>query len=270
LDLSALSTLPKGLNPTLLVYEEKLSKNVAGILETSRNRDLAIPFGKSWIHAHGARVLFSDSMSVKASELRVHLAPAADAMPDLDHNTERTLAANFQAQLLRYRMVHFDTVRNSHFDYSSFEPGVQDDARALLTPLIDCGDLRECILSSLLSRSKEVAGARFTELNCLVIEAALCFCHDSSKREFFVQDITDAVNAILIGRHEESVKNSKTVGTALRGLGLYADRVSRGYRVVLTTENRERIHGQAREYNVASIQGGPQCDKCEPTDASPS
>jgi hypothetical protein len=270
LDLSVLSTLPKGLNPTLLIYEEKLAKNVARILETSRNRDLAIPYGKSWIHSYGARVLFSDPNGVNASDLRVHFVPTAGAFPELKDDAERTIAADFQAKLLRYRMLHFNTVRDSNFEFAEVDPAMQDDARSLLTPLIDCGDLRASILSSLLSRSKEVSGARFTELDCLVIEAALCFCHDSSKSEFFVKDVTDAVNAILMGRHEELVISSKTVGTALRGLGLFAERVTKGYRVSLTDGNRERIHRLAGDYNVASIQEGARCDQCGRTDATPS
>jgi hypothetical protein len=39
LDLSALSTLPKGLGATLLVHDGKLSKNVVHALNASRNRD---------------------------------------------------------------------------------------------------------------------------------------------------------------------------------------------------------------------------------------
>jgi len=270
LDLASLSTLPEGLNPTLLICEENLAKNVARILETSRNRDLAIPYGKSWIHGYGARVLFSDPNGVNASDLRVHFVPTAGAFPELKDDAERTIAADFQAKLLRCRMLHFNTVRDSNFEFAEVDPAMQDDARSLLTPLIDCGDLRASILSSLLSRSKEVSGARFTELDCLVIEAALCFCHDSSKREFFVQDITAAVNAILMGRHEESVISSKTVGTALRGLGLFAERVTKGYRVLLTDGNRERIHRLAGDYNVASIQEGARCDQCGRIDATPS
>jgi hypothetical protein len=269
LDLASLSTLPNGLDPTLLVYEEKLTKNVGRILDTSRNRDLAIPLGKSWIHARGARVLFSDSASVNASDLRIHLASTTTALPDLSDDAERTIAAEFQGKLLRYRLVHFDTVRNSHFDTSSFNPGVQDDARALLTPLIDCGDLRASILSSLLSRSKEVAGARLTDLDCLVVEAALCYCHDPSKEEFFVQEMADAVNAILSGRHEERTTTTKAVGQTLRGLGLAAERVTRGYRIDLTNNNRETIHRLAREHDVPSIQGGVErCDHCQRADDS--
>jgi hypothetical protein len=235
----------------------------------SRNRDLAIPYGKSWIHAYGARVLFSDPNSLDASDLRIHLASTAAALPELKYDDERTIAGDFQAKLLRYRMIHFNAVRDSKIDSSHFHADVQDDVRALISHLIDAGDFRESILSSLLSRSKEHAGARFTDLDCLVIEGALCFCHDPSKEEFFVQEIADVVNAILLGRHEERTTTSKAVGQTLRGLGLTTERVTRGYQVDLTNSNREQIHRLAREHDVPSIMDGVErCDHCQPTDDS--
>ena len=269
LDLASLSTLPKRLNPTLLVHEEKLVNNVARILETSRNRDLAIPFGKSWIHAYGAKVLFSDSMSVKASELRIHLAPTAGALPELKEDVEEAIAADFQAKLLRYRLEYLNRVRDSNFDYSNFNPDVQDNARALLTPLGDCNELRESVLTSLRFQNKEVAGARFTDLDCLVVEAALTFCHDPSKEAVFVQEMADVVNAILSGRHEDQTATSKAVGQALRGFGLAAERVTRGYRIDLTNSNREKIHRLAEEHDVPSIKDGiERCDHCQPREDS--
>jgi hypothetical protein len=269
LDLSALSTLPKGLEATLIIHDERLSKNVARTLDASRNRDLSIPFGRNWIHAYGAKVLFSDSMSVKASELRIHLAPTAGALPELKEDVEGTIAADFQSQLLRYRLDHFNTVRDSNFDCSDFNPDVQDNARALLTPLGDCNELRESVLTSLRFQNKEVAGARFTDLDCLVVEAALAFCHDPSKEVVFVQEMADAVNAILSGRHEDQTATSKAVGQALRGFGLVGERMTRGYCIDLPNSNREKIHRLAREHDVPSIMDGVErCDHCQPTDDS--
>jgi hypothetical protein len=269
LDLSALSTLPKGLEATLLIHDEKLSNNLARTLDASRNRDLSIPFGRNWIHAYGAKVLFSDSMSVKASELRIHLAPTAGALPELKEDVEEAIAADFQAKLLRYRLEYLNRVRDSNFDYSNFSPDVQDNARALLTPLGDCNELRESVLTSLRFQNKEVAGARFTDLDCLVVEAALAFCHDPSKEVVFVQEMADVVNAILSGRHEDQTATSKAVGQTLRGLGLAAERVTRGYRIDLTNNNREKIHRLAREHDVPSIRDGVErCALCQRRDGS--
>jgi hypothetical protein len=269
LDLSALSTLPKGLGATLLIHDEKISKNVARALNASRNRDLSVPIGRNLIHAYGAKVLFSDPTSVSESDLQIHLASTAGVLPDLSDDVERTMAAEFQGELLRFRMVHLDRVRDASFDCSTFNPDLQDNVRALISPLIDSADFRESILATLLSRSKGCAAARFTELDCLVIEAALCFCHDPSKDAFFVQELADVVNAILFGRHEERTTTSKAVGQTLRGLGLAAERVTRGYRIDLTNSNREKIHRLAEEHDVPSIKDGiERCDHCHPRDDS--
>jgi hypothetical protein len=265
LDLSALHTLPKGLDSTLLIYEDKLSKNVARLLEISRNRELVIPFGKSCIHAYGARVLFSDSV-IDTFALQIHLPPTTGALTELKDDAEKTIAPDFQAKLLRYRLIHFATVQHSHFDCTGFVPDMHDDVRALLSPLIDCGHFGESILSSLQSRSKERAGSRFTDLDCLVIESALAFCHDSSAEEFFVKDITDTANAMLQGRNEDLTIKAKAVGQALRRLGLFPVRVTDGYHLVLTNRIREKIHRSAEEHNVPSVdEGTRRCDHCRPS-----
>jgi hypothetical protein len=83
LDLAALSTLPEGLEATLLVQEEKLTKTVTRILDTSRYRDVRIPLGRSWIHAYGAKVLFSDPMALDAAALRINLSSVGGMLPEL-------------------------------------------------------------------------------------------------------------------------------------------------------------------------------------------
>ncbi len=266
LDLAALSTLPQGLEATLLIQEEKLTKSLTRILDTSRYRDVKIPLQKSWIHAYGARVLFSDPMALDAAALRINLSSAGGMLRELKDDMEKTIAADFQAKLLRYRMVQYDAVKDSHFNSSDFVPQMQEVAQALITPLIDCGDFRKSILSSLTSRNKDCAGARFIDLNCVVIEAALAFCHDSTKENFFVKEIADAADAILQGRHEDSKLSPKSAGRTLRGLGFFPERVTGGYRLTLSDVHREKIHWLAKEYNVPSLDAGTRrCDHCPPS-----
>ncbi len=269
LDLAALSTLPKGLEATLLIQEEKLTKSLTRILDTSRYRDVKIPLQKSWIHAYGARVLFSNPMALDAAALRINLSSAGGMLPELKDDMERTIAADFQAKLLRYRMVQYEAVKDSHFNYSDFIPQMEEVVRALITPLIDDGEFRESVLSALTARNKDCAGARFTDLNCVVIEAALAFCHDSTVERFLVKDIADAADAILLGRDEDNRISAKAAGQVLRGLGLFPERVTKGYHLALNDSNREKIHRLAKEYNVHSLDKGTRrCDYCPPTDSN--
>lgn len=266
LDLAALTTLPQGLEPTLLIQEEKLTKSLTRVLDTSRYRDVKIPLQKSLIHAYGARVLFSDPMALDAAALRINLSSAGGMLPELKDDMERTIANDYQAKLLRYRMVQYGAVKNSHFNCSDFAPQMEEVVRALITPLIDCDEFKESVLSSLTSRNEDCAGARFTDLNCVVIEAALAFCHDSTKGEFFVKDIADAADAILLGRGEDNKIGPKAAGQVLRGLGLFPERVTKGYHIALKESNCEKIHRLAIEYNVHSLdKGTKRCNYCPPT-----
>jgi len=267
LDLAALCTLPEGLNATLLIGDEKLARTVGHVLNTAGTRNLRIPFGRNWIYAYGATVLFS-TPATPAQGLRVHLAPTLGILPELREETEQTIATNFHSKLLRFRMRHFDLVRDSKFDCSNFHRHMQDILRTLINPLIGCDDLKKSVLSSLLPQSEQIAGERFTDLNCLVIEAALCYCHDTSVQTFFVQEITDAVNAVFQDRHEERLVTSRLVGATLRELGLFAERVTRGYHVILTDANRRTIHRLGKEYRVASMTDGIlRCDFCQSPEA---
>lgn len=265
LDVASLRTLPVGLVPTLLILDERLARNVATILQTSKTRTTPIAIGKGWIHAYGAKVFFTDSMAIDGSALRINLPHNTSPLSVFEEGLEKKIAADFQAKLLRYRFIHYDAVKNSHFSCAGFGVGMQEEARALITPLIECNDLQKVVLSSLRRQSRDSAGAKFADLHCLTIEAALAFCHDSSVDRFLVKDLADAVNAILHGRGEETVFTARCVGQTLRVIGLFAQRVTRGFQVVLTRANRERIHRLAREYSVASIEEGVlRCDQCTP------
>ena len=79
-------------------------------------------------------------------------------LTDLHDDAGKTFAADFQSKLLRFRLLHFNTVRNSNFECSEISPAMQTDSRALLTPLIDCGDYRKSILSSLLLAVQNAQG----------------------------------------------------------------------------------------------------------------
>lgn len=262
LDIAALRTLPKGLEPTILIHDENISKNVERLLTTSKNRELGMPVGKNWIYCSGPSVIFSGSKSLDVSALKIHFAPSL-AAPELREEVQETIATDFQAKLLRYRMVKYNEVRGSKEECLEFALPMRNDARALIVPLIENADLAQSVSSSLHSQNKESTGARFTDLNCLVIEAALHFCHDPNREAFFVKEVADAVNAILFGRHEEGSISNKLVGLTLHNLGLFTERVTKGYRVLVTDKNRKTIHRLAIEYNVVTILSeSVRCDLC--------
>ena len=117
------------------------------------------------------------------------------------------------------------------------------------------------VSDSFLERSQEVAADRLTDDRCLVAEGALFFCHRADMRGFFVGELAQKVNQILIGRHEERAVTARKIGGLLKELGIRKEvRVAKGCRVSLTDAVRKKIHDQARAYGVTPA--GNELVKC--------
>jgi hypothetical protein len=167
---------------------------------------------------------------------------------------EQHISQEFQAKLLRYRMVHYRDVRNCKSDYKAFVPEMRQEARTWLAPICDCPELSRSVFEEIARQSQEAAGARFSDPKCLVTEAALFFCHRPDTAHFFVGELAETVNLLLQGRHEEPSLSAKGAGLILRGLGLHGERVAEGYKVALSEAVRQRIHRLAHDFQVASLQ----------------
>jgi hypothetical protein len=263
-DLPALGTLPCQLGATLLIDQRNLSRRVRGALRASSRRHFFIARGRGQLHIYGAKVFSADPCSVDGQGLQVCVAPAQDPLPELTDEDDAEIGDDFQAKLLRFRMVSYRRVRDAKPDCRDFIPAMRGQIRTLLAPLGDCEELRDGVLQYLLRQSQEAAGARFTDLECVVSEAALFFCHTrEDTREFFVGQLAEKVRALLKGRHEDFNLTDKKVGSALRGLGIRGARVTAGYKVLLTDSVREQIHRVAHAYQALPVQDGiARCRHC--------
>ena len=85
-------------------------------------------------------------------------------------------------------------------------------------------------------------------------EGALSFCHEPDRQEFLIRELAERVNALLRGRRDDTELTDKKAGSVLRDLGIHAQRVTAGYKVVLSDVIRERIHSIAKSYRALSLQ----------------
>ena len=263
IDIAALATLPRNLDPTLLVNQRDLGRRVTRVLLASNDRHFSIARGKRAIYAYGAKAFASVPEFADGTGVRVSLSPAQEPLPMLTDASEREIANDFQSKLLRFRMVNRQRVYDAELDTQAFVPAMREEVRAWLAPLCDCPDLRQSVLTSLMEQSREGEGAHLSDERCVVAEAALLFCHKADTEQFFVGDLAEKVNDLLEGRHEECILTNKKVGLVLRNLGIKGERVVKGFRILLTESMREKIHGIARAYRVISTQDGvARCRHC--------
>ena len=91
-DVAALSTLPSNLDPTLLISQRSLGRRLTHVLQASNKQRLQVAYGKTEIHAHGAKAFASDPESANGTGVRVCLSPVQEALPDFSDAQERESA----------------------------------------------------------------------------------------------------------------------------------------------------------------------------------
>lgn len=262
-DVAALSTLPRNLDPTLLVNQRDLGRRLTRVLLATNDRYFRVARGKGEIHANGAKAFASVPEFANGAGVRISLPPVQELLPTLTYKEETELADDFQAKLLRYRLVNYWSVSQVQLDIGDLVPAMREEARAWLAPVNACPGLYKDVSNILLQQSHEAEGDRMFDDRCVVAEAALFFCHRSDTDHFFVGELAEIVNTLLTGRHDDRVLSDKKVGLLLRALGIHAERVVRGFKVSLTNLVREQIHRVAKSYQVVSTQDGiVRCNYC--------
>ena len=268
-DFEGLMTLPNRLGATLLINQRDLGRRVQRALLASNRRHFCIVRGKGRLDLYGAKAFSSAGLLGAEQGLKVSISPTHDSLPLLTDSAEHAIAHDLQARLLRYRMVHYVTVGRREVDCSALVPEMRDEASTWLAPLFDCPELSKAVFAEILRQSRETADTRFFDPECVVAEAALCFCHKPNIAHFFVGELAERVNALLKGRHEESVLSAKRVGLVLRQIGVHGERVAEGYRIVLSDDVRNRIHQVAQGYQVLSLKNDVRrCRYCRGGDAA--
>jgi hypothetical protein len=262
-DLAALATLPSQLDATLLINQRNLPQRVMRILRASNDRHFCIAHGNEPLNTYGAKAFSADPEFEDRIGLHISLSPARDPLPDLTDAAEKGITDQFQAKLLRFRMVNYRRVRDAQIECGDFVSEMRDEVHTWLAPICDCPDLQTSVARSLVGKSRELAGNRVSDDRCLIAEAALFFCHKENTEYFFVGELAECVNALLQGRHEDRTLTSKRVGLLLRAVGIHGERVVRGYKIELTDAVRLQIHRIARAYNVLSMQDDiARCAHC--------
>jgi hypothetical protein len=219
--------------------------------------------GTRILDLNGPKAFSADAGSRAGPGIEVCISPSSQPRPLLTQAAEEAIFADLQLKLLRYRMVYHRLVRDAKVDCEKFAPLTCEEVYAWLAPLCDSPDLRDAVSNYLLEMSQDAAGDRFTDLRCLVAEGVLSFCHEPDRREFFVRELSDRVNALFKGRREETEVTDRKAGSVLQDLGIHAQRVTAGYKVSLSDSTRERIHSIASSYQVLSLQDGVvRCPYC--------
>ena len=271
IECGGLQALAHGLGATLLISQRQLGSRVQRTLLASARRGFGVMHGKIPLELYGARAFSRDDGLKSELGLTICTSPITTGPGlSLSEAEQRRIIQCFQPKLLRNRMLYLEQIGSRPIDCCAFVPELREEARTWLAPIMQCPEVSASVHAELLRKSQSLMGARFTNLKCVVIEAALCFCHRAETKCFFVGELTDTVNAILNGRHEELQVKPRKVGSVLRDLGIYSHRDTPGFKIELTESIREQIHEQANRYQVPPAADGVwRCCHCRERSAAP-
>lgn len=261
-DLASLGRLPKGIAATMILNQRDLDDRTSQILMASCRRHFGVAHSNGLAGLYGSKVLAGDEASPLRSGLDVSLRPALEPLPPFSDADEEEWASFFQARLLRFRMLCCERVRNTRIDCGSFIPAMRDLAQSWLAPINELDELKASITEELQRRGNELASARFSDLRCVIAEAALNFCHLEGIDHVHVGQVSNAANTLLVGRHERPTLTPRRTGAILRQFGIDSQREARGFRIELNDQLRLRIHQIASAYRVVSLDGTIRCRHC--------
>jgi hypothetical protein len=265
--LAGVSSLPMLLRPALFIEHYGPNKDLQKLLRVSSARDTYVPRNGRLLDLSCAMVICSegplDADAGGSSIIEIPITPSRKPLPILDARAQQQIADRFQPLLLMFRLKHYKQVAGSDFDVPEFAPSVRELARSLGACVSDEPDLREGIAILLAELNALALSERATDLNAIVVEAMLSFCHEAKKESLHVGAITARVSEILEQRGELLEMKPKTVGHKLKALGLATRRLdAAGRGVLLLDAVRERIHKLGMDYQLSAGHGMPSCRHC--------
>jgi hypothetical protein len=251
-------SLPMDLQPTLVTELFQPTRRMLNLLRASSRHGASIAAGGKVVDAYCARIVFApEPLRDPASAgfpLELVLSPTREYVPLMSASETESIAAEYQAKLLHYRLLNWDQVRTPAFDLSQFTAPMQEVAHSLATAIVDDDELQSQIVPLLTPLDTEIRVNRTSLLPAIILEVLLARCHTSSGKFFSVGDLTRDVNTVLHGRGETLEVSPEVIGWALRALGLHTDFMPGGRRgLILPNEVRKKIHDLAAAYGVRTL-----------------
>jgi hypothetical protein len=256
-----------GLEPTLLIVQERIADSLWKLVRASNHRKAQVPTGNGMRTIYCAKVMYvgDESPAVGSDEslLRINLSPLHGRVPFLEPNDKSDLIAEFQPRMQAYRQQNCVQVCDSRFDLPELSSANRILARVLGAPIVAAPEVQASLGSLLRDYQDAIRADLWLNPRCVVIEAVLFRCHDRKSERIRVGEIARTTNAILKGRGEATQLGPKEVGGILRQLGLSPTRDSKGFAIRLDEGIRRGIHKLAGRFAVATVQeGAMECAHC--------
>jgi hypothetical protein len=257
--------------PTFLFDEPNLSRRAERFLYTT-NSGGAVALGNGHISdVVSAKIICSreplrDAL-LASQALQITLSPGSRQIPFLEDSVCASIASEFQAKLLQYRLENLGRIRTPDLDVSELSVPLQDVARSIASCVVDDRELQLGVVQFLRGRDLHGYLDSATELGSAVLEGLLFCCH-RTESQVLCGELADIVNTVWRKRGEGLETTPEKVGWKLRALGLRTEPIDGAGKGVRFTEGvRLRIHSLAKSYGVPSLPHSARenCPHCKAT-----
>ena len=255
------------LRPTLLVHHGKLARSVGDLLQAGSLSGSYIPRRGEFLDLRSSTAIYCEEddlgSDIAKSSLKVSLFPAARALTVFDEREEEQVSAEFQAQLLRYRLERFQVVRNSNFDAPAFTTEVRDLVRALAACVAAEPTLISDLTSLLAAADEDVRSGWSTRPEFAIVTALIALVHEKKESRVAVTELTQFVNVALRTGGELKEYSPVEIGRLLSRLDIPRFRGAGGRVIPITRDLSRRVHCLGRRYGGTISPGAyPGCPDC--------
>jgi hypothetical protein len=259
------ANLPFYLHPTLLINVPRMSARAGDFWRASNFRGTFIPGPNGTMRNIAcAKIIFCETEAARRAwapeALFIALPPTCREFASLSEVEEARLAAEYQPQLLLFRLRNLSLMNQSHGSsrpptFAGFAPGgslpvciaENPEIRKALTPLLEAHEL-------------DLRASRARDPHVASVESAWTPSHKT--KEMSTDAITERVNALLHDRGETLRYNSKEIGWKLRSLGLLSRHNGKRKVVRFTREMRRQIHRLAAQFGL-QLPRFADCEDCK-------
>ena len=265
--LAELHSLAVDLQPTLITEVFQPTSALLNQMRTSIGRGRLTARNGKVVDASCAKVVFAPQPLRDPARagfpLELVLSATPDYLPHMSASRADQIAAEYQAQLLHYRLLNLAKVTAPAFELSQFAPPMREIAINLGASVVDDDELQARLVSLLKPADSEIRVDHASLLTAIGIEVLLARGHTTSGKYFPVTDFAQDVNTVLQGRGEDLEVSPEKAGWILRALGLRTDFIPGGRKgLALSADVRKEIHELALAYGVRTLRELPEKINC--------
>jgi hypothetical protein len=264
------------LRPTVVANISGETRDLIRLLRASSRPNTYLADRHGLVDLFCAKVIFANQpLRDPASAgfpLELALPPTREYALPMDKQECQRVAAEFQPQLLDYRLRNHVKVTNAKIalDPHEFTPATQEVLRTFAACVVDDDELQSRIVSFLKPHDTQIQAELASGLTCILLEALLAACHMPRHKPLPLVELTKMVNTILAGRGDSLESSPETIGWQLRALGFHTEFIAGGRKgLQLLAETRARIHTLASAYGVRTLRTGVIKGLCELCDSVP-